>query len=324
LFENQPEASPRSIYLLHRQDPDKWALRYGDWKVVYYGKSEPKSSSWQLFNLTEDPAEQHNVAAEYPETVLQLHQQFLAHREKDRKAPNYPFTPLEYDPSQEPWLAKYTKQKNAPTPSEQLINTDEEPNLLRSGFKSLFNGLDLTGWTPRGGTCTFEARDGAIVGTCVPGSDSTYLCSDRSDFKNFIFTCDIYWHIDSNTGVQFRGQVRTDSKGREVVFGPQAEMEGFEKDRGWSGGIYGQSCGGYFYPLWLKQHARARKALRKNDWNRITVSADKGVVKTWINGVPAAHWIDDGTYREGFFGLQIHKGQQGQVSFRNIRVKELK
>ncbi len=46
-------------------------------------------------------------------------------------------------------------------------------------------------------------------------------------------------------------------------------------------------------------------------------------MKTWINGVPVAHWIDDGSYPEGFFGLQIHKGSKGKVLWKNIRVKEL-
>jgi len=47
-------------------------------------------------------------------------------------------------------------------------------------------------------------------------------------------------------------------------------------------------------------------------------------VKTWVNGVPMANWTDDGTYPEGFFGLQIHKDKNGKgtVLFKNIRVKE--
>ncbi len=50
-------------------------------------------------------------------------------------------------------------------------------------------------------------------------------------------------------------------------------MEGVKNTRGWSGGIYGQSCGGYWYPLWLKEHAEARGALNKEGWNRVTVMA---------------------------------------------------
>jgi hypothetical protein len=98
-------------------------------------------------------------------------------------------------------------------------------------------------------------------------------------------------------------------------------MEGITGDRYWSGGIYGQSCGGYFYPIWLKEHKKARAALDREGWNRLTISAQGNVVKTWINGVPVAHWIDDGSYPKGFFGLQIHKGSKGKVLWKNIRVK---
>ncbi len=113
------------------------------------------------------------------------------------------------------------------------------------------------------------------------------------------------------------------SKNGEIVFGPQAEMEGITGDRYWSGGIYGQSCGGYFYPLWLTDHKKARAALDRTGWNRLTILAKGNVVKTWINGVPVAHWLDDGTYSKGFFGLQIHKGTKGKVVWKNVQVKQL-
>lgn len=228
---------------------------------------------------------------------------------------------LQVDPSQSAWYEKYKTQKNVPIPAEMQLNTEPEPPLTE-GFKSLFNGKDLTGWTSRGGECEFKVNDGVIVGTCVPGSPSTYLCTDREDFKDFVFTCDIKWEVDGNTGVMFRAKRRAGKKGGEVVFGPQAEMEGFEKERGWSGGIYGQSCGGYYYPLWLRSHEEVRNALVKDGWNRITISAKGNVVRTWVNGIPASHWLDDGTYPEGYFGLQIHKGEKGTVHFKNVMVKE--
>ncbi len=106
------------------------------------------------------------------------------------------------------------------------------------------------------------------------------------------------------------------------MFGPQAEMEADSKKRFWSGGIYGQSCGGWYYPLWLNAHAKARSAIDYDEWNRMTVKAEGNVVKTWINGIPAAHWTND-EYPEGFFSLQIHSGKAGQDQFRNIKVKEL-
>lgn len=226
----------------------------------------------------------------------------------------------EVDPQQDEWYEKYKTQENVPKPGAMLLNEAPEPD-LSEGFKPLFNGHNLDGWEPRGGECRFEAKDGTIIGTCVPGTESTYLSTMRDDFRDFIFTCEIKWEVDGNTGVMFRAKTRREGD-HVVVFGPQAEMEGISGDRGWSGGVYGQSCGGYFYPLWLKEHKAVREAIKKDGWNRITVEAKGNIVKTWVNGIPAAHWVGDGTYAEGFFGLQSHKGKEGTVLFRKILVKE--
>jgi hypothetical protein len=221
---------------------------------------------------------------------------------------------------QESWIKKYKRQENVPDPEKTLLNKDPEPEITKD-FVSLFNGKDLSGWTPKGGHCTFEVKDECIVGTCVKGSPSTYLSTEKNDYTDFIFTCDMKWEEDGNSGVMFRAKERKGKNGNVTVFGPQAEMEGLNKGRGWSGGIYGQSCGGYFYPLWLVEHREARKAL-KEGWNRLTISAKGNVVKTWLNGVPAAHWVDDGSYPKGYFGLQIHSGSQGKVLWKNILLKE--
>lgn len=229
----------------------------------------------------------------------------------------------EVDPVQSAWYEKYKDQENIPKPDEMLLNTDPEPN-LEDGFTPLFNGVDLTGWAPKGGTCTFEVKEGLVIGTCVPGSDSTYLSTKKADYSDFVFTCDMKWEEDGNSGVMLRAQVKVDGKKKkETVFGPQAEMEGITGDRYWNGGIYGQSCGGYFYPLWLTDHREARAALDRTGWNRLTIQAKGNVVKTWVNGVPCANWVDDGTYAKGFFSLQIHKGNQGKVLWKNVRVREL-
>ena len=222
------------------------------------------------------------------------------------------------------WIEFYKKQKNVPKPADMLVNTDAEPDLDAAGFESLYNGKDLSNWTPLGGHCSFEAKGETIVGTCVKGSPSTYLSTKKADYTDFILTAELKWEVDGNTGLMFRAQSKPGKEGKgETVFGPQVEMEGFAKpDRGWSGGIYGQSAGGWTYPLWLDAHAEVRKALKKDDFNRITVQVQGDTVKTWLNGLPAAHWKTD-EYQSGFFSLQVHSGNQGTILFRNIKVKEL-
>ena len=237
--------------------------------------------------------------------------------------------PARIGEGQKRWYQQYKTQANVPDPIKQLLNTDAEPD-LKEGFVDLFNGKDLDGWKPIGGTCKFEAKDGVIIGTCVKGSNSTYLCTENTSFDNFVFTCDIKWDVEGNTGVMFRSRVKPKKGAKEdndqtkVVFGPQVEVEEPSKGRFWTGGIYGQSCGGYFYPLWLKEHVPTRTAVKKDAWNRVTISAKGNVVKTWINGVPMSHWVDaKNEYPKGYFGLQVHKGPQGKIRFRNIKVKKL-
>lgn len=219
------------------------------------------------------------------------------------------------------YVKQYAKQKKKVAPEDARINTDPEPD-LSSGFTKLYNEKDLQGWIPRGGTCTFEADGDSILSTCVVGSPSTYLSTEREDYSDFIFTAELYWEVDCNSGIMFRAQ-RKPGKKFENVYGPQCEMEGFRKKRGWSGGIYGQGAGGWFYPLWLEAHAEARaKHLKENDWNRVTIQAIGKEVKTWVNGRPAAFWIDE-EYGKGYIALQMHSGPKGVVRFRDIKIKEL-
>ena len=63
----------------------RWALSLGDWKVVHYGKKEPRQTDWQLYDLNQDPKESKNLAKKHPDKVKQLHELFLTERAKDRK-----------------------------------------------------------------------------------------------------------------------------------------------------------------------------------------------------------------------------------------------
>ena len=226
----------------------------------------------------------------------------------------------EISESQQKWFPNYQNDPNIPEPGEMLINTDPEPKLL-DGFVELYNGENLDGWTPKGGYCTFEAAGESIKGVCVPGSPSTYLSTEKADYTDFIFTAELKWEVDGNTGIMFRAQSRPGEE-YETVFGPQAEMEDEDRKRYWSGGIYGQSAGRWAYPLWLDAHKEARDAINYDEWNRITIKATGNTVKTWVNGIPAAHWKTK-EYLEGFFSLRVHSGKQGAILFRNIKVKEV-
>ncbi|MCG8687156.1 MAG: sulfatase-like hydrolase/transferase, partial [Desulfobacterales bacterium] len=85
LFENK-SLETRDLYWIWHPNTNRWALRYGDWKIVKYGTDEPQSAEdWGLYNLVNDPKEVTDVAANNPEVVEKLHQMFLIQRAKDKK-----------------------------------------------------------------------------------------------------------------------------------------------------------------------------------------------------------------------------------------------
>ncbi len=212
--------------------------------------------------------------------------------------------------------------QNIQNNKKQLLNTEKEPKLKSKKFKSLFDGKTLNGWSTKQGTMKFEVINEEIVGTCSEGP-STFLCTDK-EYTDFIFTCEMKWEVDGNSGVQIRSRIRKDPN-RNTVIGPQAEMEDLaKKGRGWSGGIYGQNCGGWLYPLKALEHKELKNAIDRSGWNRLTIKVVGNVFKTWVNGIPAAHWIDEeNKFPTGFIGLQVHGGKQGIIHWRNLKIREL-
>jgi len=82
-----PEAlESRELYWVWSSSSNRRALRHGDWKIVRYGKKEPRGpEDWQLFHLGRDPEEQRDLGAEEPEKRAELHRRYLEQRARDRR-----------------------------------------------------------------------------------------------------------------------------------------------------------------------------------------------------------------------------------------------
>ena len=104
--------------------------------------------------------------------------------------------------------------------------------------------------------------------------------------------------------------------------GLQVEID--PSDRGWTGGIYEERGRGWLHPL--SDAPAARRAFRPTQWNRVRVVATGPLVRTWINGVPAATLFDAVRLR-GHIGFQVHGvgelAEPLEVRFRDIRLRPL-
>ena len=183
-----------------------------------------------------------------------------------------------------------------------------DPN---AGFKRIFNGRDLTGWTIHG-TEKWYVENRELV--CESGPDKQYgYLSTNKKYKNFILQLQFKLEANGNSGVF----IRSDIEGTKIS-GWQVEVAPADHH---TGGIYESYGRGWM----IKPSAEKEKVLKPNDWNdmRIEVVGDK--VTTFLNGQQMVQLEDEKIGQaNGFNALQIHDGGGIKVRWKNIRIKTLK
>ena len=185
-------------------------------------------------------------------------------------------------------------------------------------WQSLFNGESLEGWTILGGEAIYDIRDGVIIGKTVRNTPNTFLTTDQF-YDDFILELEFKVDPSMNSGIQIRSNSFPYYRdGR--VHGYQVEID--PSDRKWSAGIYDEGRRGWLYPL--TDNSEAQQAFKQGEWNHYRIEAHADTIKTWINGVPAAHLIDEKT-STGFIGLQVHsideeQAEDTEVMWKNIKI----
>ena len=206
------------------------------------------------------------------------------------------------------------------------------PLVSADDWKPLFDGKSLAGWKQRGGAAKYRVENGEIVGTTVPNTGNSFLCTEK-DYGDFILELEFKVHPKMNSGVQIRSQCFDEPKeiehdGKTIKI-PAGRVHGYQVEidplkRAWTGGIYDEGRRGWLNDL--KDNEPARKAFKQNDWNKFRVECRGDSIKTWLNSVPAAD-LKDSMTPKGFIALQVHgvgKSEEAmEVSWRNIRIQEL-
>lgn len=175
---------------------------------------------------------------------------------------------------------------------------------------SLFNGVDLSGWTIHG-TEKWYVEDGDLV--CENGSDNEYgyLSTDKY-YDDFVLTLEYKQESNGNSGVFFRSTLDG-----IIINGWQVEISPPGHD---TGGIYESYGRGWL----IKPDPIKDKSLKYGDWNSMKIMVKGDNVKTWLNGVEMIH-IKDQKIGEGkgSIALQIHAGDDVKVRWRNIKLEKL-
>lgn len=193
-----------------------------------------------------------------------------------------------------------------------------------TGFVSLFDGRTLEGW--RGDPALWKVEDGAIVGTTdgnIP--DNTFLIRE-GEFDDFVLKIKFRLHNhQGNSGVQYRSQELKELDGRElppfVVGGYQADIA---SDRH-MGILYGEKLKGrgIIQDVTPEITAALEQAVIKDGWNEYVITAKGPHVTQVLNGVTTVDVDDPDGPRSGIIALQLHRGHDMRVSFKEILIRTL-
>ena len=204
------------------------------------------------------------------------------------------------------------------------IGSDEANKILREsssskGFKSVFNGKDLSGWA--GAVSEYEVVDGAIQ--CQKGKGGTLYTEQK--YKDFVVRLEIKMPAAGNNGLAIRypGSGNPAYQGMTELQVLDTQYPGKLAPYQYHGSVYGliPAARGYLYEA--------------GNWNYEEVTVQGTKIKVELNGAvildaDVAELIKDPAVLKKHPGLKLLEGHFGfaghndPVQFRNIEIKELK
>ncbi|MFO0800755.1 MAG: DUF1080 domain-containing protein [Gemmataceae bacterium] len=183
----------------------------------------------------------------------------------------------------------------------------------------LFDGKTFAGWegdtaktwTVAGGVITAGSLD-----TTVPRNE--FLCTTKT-YGDFELKVRFKLEGDKervNAGVQFRTKRIPNHH----------EVSGYQADAGqqYWGALYDESRRNKI--LAKPDEKLVAGLVKHSDWNEYTIRCEGPRVQLWLNGTKTVDYTepDEKVERTGVIGLQIHGGAKARVSYKDIRIEELK
>jgi len=203
-----------------------------------------------------------------------------------------------------------------------------------SGFVSLFNGQDLTGW--EGDPTLWSVEDGAITGQFGEGAElpyNTFLIWRGGAPRNFELRM-AFWQDGNNSGIQYRSHENPD-------VGPFS-MGGYQCDvhpnPPYNAQLYEERGRGIIAlrgqkvllaengDRWLIGATEPVEPIPNDEWHEFTVVAHGNHLIHKLDGKLACEIFDHDPQKralEGLLGIQLHRGPAMKVQVKDVWLKVL-
>jgi hypothetical protein len=178
--------------------------------------------------------------------------------------------------------------------------------------KPAFLDEKLTGWE---GLIKeyWSYKDGALVGHAKKDPKFNTFLVSKKKYKDFELTFKVkLTGGKGNSGVQVRSKV-VDGK-KFAVHGPQCDI-----GTGWWGSLYGEGKG-----MMQAAPKEAQKKIKQDDFNDYSIKVVGKKVTIKVNGETTVDKEFDKLPAEGVIAFQLHAGGPMEVTYKDIKFKELK
>jgi hypothetical protein len=199
---------------------------------------------------------------------------------------------------------------------------------VESGFTSLFNGKDFTGWKISGPAETFTIQDGAIVAN-GPASHAYYDGAFRNhSFRDFELKIDVMTRPGSNGGIYILTELQDPAaglvraSGRFPSKGFEIQVNNSHRDRARTGSLYHVS------------DVLDTSPAKDDEWFTEHIIVKGETITVNVNGKQTVQWTQPADWTGGREGpgrritgpgtiaLQGHD-PNSTVYYKNIRIKPL-
>ena len=200
---------------------------------------------------------------------------------------------------------------------------NESQNIDSEGWYSLFNGKNLTGWTPNENPETFQVQDGYII---AEGDRShLFYTGDINDavFRNFELKIELLTHFQANSGIYFHTKWQDEGwpeYGHEIQVNCSHVGADDYRELKKAGSLYG-----------LRNVYKS--FVEDSTWYETHIKVQGKHVEVWIDGLKTVDYWEPTNpeetgigekkiLSEGAIALQGHD-PESRVLIRSIRIKPL-
>lgn len=201
------------------------------------------------------------------------------------------------------------------------------------GFKSIFNGTDLSEWD--GNPAYWSVKEGCLTGV-TDGSlkHNRFIVWRGGELKNFELRVKVKVTTGGNSGLNYRSKARPDL-GEEVVTGYQCDVVPGRAD--YNGMLYEERGRRILAHTGEKVIIDVQgqpwvvgelpiKEFKANEWHEYRVLVQGNHHQHWIDNHPTVDVIDlDVKNRalSGILGVQVHVGPAMTIQYRDFFLKHL-